>query len=68
MHTGADLGRGRGVDDLPPQGFDPLPTRRVPHCTILRYPFLVMDLKVFLNAPLTPKYTNFEGGARAEKM
>ena len=31
-------------------------------CTILRYPFLVMDPKNFLKA-----CTKFEGGARAEK-
>ena len=38
-----------------------------PLCTILRYPFLVTDPKVFLKAPLAPIYTNIEGGARAEK-
>ena len=51
----------------PPQGFDPLPTQRVPLCTILRYPYLLTDPKNFLKAPLAPIYTNFEGGARAEK-
>ena len=37
-------------------------------CTIVKYPFLVTDPNNFLKAPLAPKYTNFEGGARAEKM
>ena len=41
----------------------PRPIQRVPLCTILRYPFLVMDPKNFL----WPMYFNFEGGARAEK-
>ena len=36
-------------------------------CTILRYLFLVMDPKIFLKTPSAPTYTNFEGGARAEK-
>ena len=50
-------------DGRPPQEFDPLPTQRVPPKTILRYPFLVMDPKIFLKAPI---YTNFEGAASAE--
>ena len=50
------------ADALSPQGFDPLPTQRVPLCTVLRYPFLVADPKTFLKAP-----TSFEGGVRAEK-
>ena len=62
--SGADLGGGEAP---PPQGFDPLPTQRVPLRTILRYPFLMMDPKMFLKAPWAPMYTNFEGGARAEK-
>ena len=49
---------------IPPQEFDPLPTQRVPLCTILRYPVLVIDPKKFLKAPI---YTNFEGGSRAKK-
>ena len=32
--------------------------------TILKYPYFVTDPKNFLKAPI---YTNFEGGARAEK-
>ena len=53
---------------MPPlQGFDPLPTQRVPLCTILRYPFWETDPKIFLKAPLAPIYTNFQGGARAQK-
>ena len=52
---------------LPPQGFDPLPTQRVPLCTILRYPFLVTDTETFIKAPMAPIYTNFEGEARQKK-
>ena len=37
--TVADLGGG-GVRLSPLRNFDPLPTQRVPLCTILRYPFL----------------------------
>ena len=29
--------------------------------------FWLTDPKIFLKVPLAPKYTNFEGGARAEK-
>ena len=61
-----ERGRGRGVDALSPlQGFDPLcRPKGSPLCTILRYPFLVMDPKIFLQPPM---YTYFEGGERAEK-
>ena len=52
---------------FPPQGFDPLPTQRVPLCTILRYPYLVTDPKKFLKAPLAQIHTIFWGGARAKK-
>ena len=52
---------------LSPEGFDPLPTQRVPLCTILRYPFLVTDPKNFLRTPLAPIYFNFEWGTRAKK-
>ena len=31
--------------------------------TILRYPYLVTDRKIFLEALLAPIYTTFEGGA-----
>ena len=37
-----------------PQGFDPLPTQRVPLCTILRHPFLVTYPKNFIKATWTP--------------
>ena len=57
---GADLGH-RGRTPPLPQEFDPLPTQRVPLCTILRYPYLVTDPKHFLKAPLAPIYTYFEG-------
>ena len=50
---------GGGVAFL--QGFEPLPTQRVPLCTILRYPFLLTHPKIFLKAPLASIYTIFEG-------
>ena len=56
-----------GGAEASPQGFDPLPTQKVPLCTVLRYPFLTTDPKIFLRAPLAPKSTNFERGARAKK-
>ena len=46
----------------------PCRSKGFPFCTILRYPFLVTDHQIFLKAPLAPIYTNFEGGARAEKL
>ena len=49
------------------EGFDPLPTQRVSLCTILRYPYLVTDLKIFLKVLSAPIYTDFERGARAKK-
>ena len=42
-----------------PQGFELLPTQRVPLCTILRYPFLMTNPKIFLKAHWAPIYTNF---------
>ena len=70
MHAlaGADLGGGGGggggFGGCPPSlGFVLLPIL----CTILRYPFLVTDLKIFLKAPSASIYINFEGGARAKK-
>ena len=56
--AGADIEEG----GLPPQGFDPLPTQRVPLCTMLRYPYSVTDPKKFLKAPSATIYTKFEGG------
>ena len=40
-HRGGFRGKrgGGGLDASPLQGLDPLPTQRVPLCTILRYPF-----------------------------
>ena len=64
----ADLGGGRTSFFSPPQGFDPLPTQRVPHFTILRYPYLVTDRKNFLKAPWAIIYTNFEWGAPADLL
>ena len=62
MQSGADL-KGRGETIPSSQGFDRLPTQRVLFCTILRYPYLVMNPKNFLKAPWAAIYTNFEGRA-----
>ena len=53
---------GGGSEDgrLLPHGFDPLPTQRVPLCTILKFPFLVTHSKNFLKAPLVPIYINLK--------
>ena len=68
LAPGADFGEGRGGGDLPtPPLKDSTPCRPKgsPLCTILRYPNLVMNPKIFLKAPV---YTYFEWGARAKKM
>ena len=57
----------RGGTPPPPEGFDTVPTQRVPLCTILRNPFLVTGPKNVLKVPLSRIYTYFEGGARGEK-
>ena len=59
MHPGADLGGGRGGcfflrDATPYQPKGSL------FYTILRYPSLVMDPKIFLKSPSSPIYTNFQ--------
>ena len=46
---------------------DPLPTQRVPLCTILKCPFLAKDPKIFLKALLASIYIDFEVGTRAKK-
>ena len=56
--------RKRGVGGFALQEFDPLPTQRVPLCTILRYPFLVTDPKIFLKEPI---YTYFKGERAPKK-
>ena len=42
LYSPADIvgAGGGGVDAFLSQGFDPLPTQRVPLWTIMRYPFL----------------------------
>ena len=55
MYQGGFRGRGERGRDAFCQGFDPLPTQRVPS---LDY----FDVSIF-----EPKYNNFEGGARAKK-
>ena len=55
-------GGGGGVGRRTPFLRDSTPCRYY-----LRYQFLVTDPKFFLKTPLAPIYTNFEGGAHAEK-
>ena len=55
------LGGGGGGDCPSFQGFDPLPNQRVPLCTVLRYPFWMINPKIFQRTPLAPIYTYFEG-------
>ena len=62
MGAGADL---RG--DAFPQGFDPLPTQRVPLLNYFEISILVTEPKIFLKVPLAPIYTYLKGAARAEK-
>ena len=64
METDADLG-GWG-DAFSPQGFDPLPTKRVPFCTIMRYKFLTDRPYNFSKSALASIYTNFKGGGGGE--
>ena len=71
--TRADLGGGGvgglGADAFSSQGFDPLPTQRVPFDTFSEIHFWPTDPKIFLKAPLAPICTNFEEerGARVKK-
>ena len=58
---------GRGEFGEEGGGAASCPTQRVPLCTFLKYLFWLTDLKIFLKASSAPIYTNFEGGARAEK-
>ena len=64
MKIDADLG-GWG-DAFSPQGFDPLPTKRVPLCTIMRYKFLTDRPYNFSKSALASIYTNFKGGGGAK--
>ena len=50
-----------------PQGFDPLPCRPKGSAFVLFELSIFGDPEIVLKAPLEPIYTNFEGGARAEK-
>ena len=65
-YTVADLGGGSGRRPQRPLLSDSTPCRPKGStlCTILRYPFLA-EFITFLK--VSPIYTNFEGGARAEK-
>ena len=51
---------GAGADASFPQGFDPLPTQRVPPLVFSKESvFGRPTLKFFLKAPLAPIYTKF---------
>ena len=67
LSSGADLGGGGGGCSSPFRDSTPCRPKMSPFCTILRYPYLVTDPKIFLKSPLAPIYTNFEGGVRAKK-
>ena len=58
---------GDGVADLFLQGFDPLPTQRLPLCTILRYPLLATDPKHFLKTPSHQCIVVLKGSRRQKK-
>ena len=61
-------GRRGGGGFLLLQGFDPLPTQRVfPSSYFETSIFWLTDPKVFLKAPLAPKYINFEGERAPKK-
>ena len=63
MHT---LRRIKGGYALP-SGIRPPTDPYGPLCTILGYPILIDGPKNFSRGALAPIYTNFQGGARAEK-
>ena len=68
VHSVADLGGGGGVDAPLPSGLQPSADPKGPPFALFwDIYFCLTDLKIFLKAPLTPIYNNFEGGARAEK-
>ena len=58
---------GGGGGRSSPQGFDPLPTQRVPLWYFLRNSFWPTDPIIFLKAPLAPIYTNYEGERAPKK-
>ena len=63
LRPGADLGGAGCGGRLLPQGFDPLPTQRVPPLILFQKSIFgrPTDPKIFLKAPWAPIYTNFEG-------
>ena len=68
LKSGADLGWGAGRRTPPPQGFDPLPTQRVPPFdTFSEIHFWPTDPKIFLKAPSAPINAIFEGERAPKK-
>ena len=64
--TGADKGRGEDAPSL--SGIrPPCRPKGSPSCTFLRNRFFVTNAKLFLNSPLAPIYTKFDGGADTKK-
>ena len=66
---GGGAGGGGGGGRTPfSQGFDPLPTQRVPPLILFQKSlFWPTDPKIFLKAPLAPIYTNFVGERAPKK-
>ena len=58
---------GGGGADASPQGFDPLPTQRVPFDIFSEIHFWPTDPNIFLKAPSAPIYANFEGERAPKK-
>ena len=67
FRSGADLGGGRGLADASSQGFDPMPTQRVPPLLLFKKSIFGDGPLNFLKAPLAPIYTNFEGERAPKK-
>ena len=68
MCTGADLGGGGGGRIPPPSGIrPPADPKGPPFDTFSEIHFWPTDPKIFLEAPLAPIYTNFEGERAPKK-
>ena len=68
MVVGADLGGGGAIGGRPLSGIlHPADPKGPPFGTFQEIHFWPTDPKNFLQAPSAPIFTNFEGGARAEK-
>ena len=69
LYAGTDLGGGGGGGRPFSSGIGrPADPKGPPFGTFQEMLFWPTDPKIFLKAPLAPRYTKFEGGARAEKI